>query len=297
MAELGLDFWKDLIDDDNYKVNIIDIGAAEMEGVIPSYKKLIDLEISEIIGFEPNEEACLALNKKNEIGSKYLPYFIGDGTIKTFYQTNWAPTASLYKPNKELREKFHTLSEITKVVKEHQVQTHRLDEITEINRADFIKMDIQGSELNVLENAVNVLKTSVLVQVEVEFVELYEGQPLFSDVDSFLRSQGFQFHCFDGGVAGRAFKPLLIDNDPTKPFNQTLWADAFYVKDWMNLKKLSREQLVSYAILTYFVLGSIDLTHVILVHLDNVYSSNFRDKFIKIITSLNAKPNDMLAKD
>ena len=158
-------------------------------------------------------------------------------------------------------------------------------------------MDIQGSELNVLENAVNVLKTSVLVQVEVEFVELYEGQPLFSDVDSFLRSQGFQFHCFDGGVAGRAFKPLLIDNDATKPFNQTLWADAFYVKDWMNLKKLSREQLVSYAILTYFVLGSIDLTHVILVHLDNVYSSNFRDKFIKIITSLNAKPNDMLAKN
>jgi len=197
MAELGADFWKNLIKDDNYKVKIIDIGAAEMEGVIPSYKKLIDLGISDIIGFEPNQEACLALNKKNEIDSRYLPYFIGDGTIKTFYETNWAPTSSLYQPNKELLEKFHNLYEITTVLKEHQVQTHRLDEITEINRADFIKMDIQGSELNVLENAINVLKTSVIVQVEVEFVEMYKGQPLFADVDSFLRSQGFQFHCFD----------------------------------------------------------------------------------------------------
>ena len=226
-----------------------------------------------------SQKACEVLNKKNEKGSLYLPYFIGDGEIATFYETNWAPTSSLYPPNTKLLEKFHKLNELTTLIKKYQVQTHRLDEIPKIDRADFIKMDIQGSELKVLENGVNVLNTAVLVQVEVEFVEMYKGQPLFSDVDSFLRSQGFQFHCFNG-VCGRPFKPLLIDNDPTQAFNQTLWADAYYVKDWMNLGILSREQLISYAFLTFSILGSIDLTNLILAHLDETYNSNFSKKFL-----------------
>ena len=292
MAEVDWSFWKELTEDDNYKIKIIDIGAADMKGVSASYKILMDLGITDIIGFEPNQEACEALNKKEEENSLYLPYFIGDGASATFYETNWAPTSSLYPPNTKLLEKFHNLNELTTLIKKYQVQTHRLDEIPKIDRADFIKMDIQGSELKVLENGVNVLNTAVLVQVEVEFVEMYKGQPLFSDVDSFLRSQGFQFHCFYGGGVGRPFKPLVKDNDPNEAFNQTLWADAYYVKDWMNLKALSREQLISYAILTYSLLGSIDLTHVILAHVDEVYNSSFSKKFLNILLTSNEKPSN-----
>jgi len=45
----------------------------------------------------------------------------------------------------------------------------------------------------------------VLIQTEVEFVELYKGQPMFADVDIFLRASGFQFHTlnsFFGRVLG-----------------------------------------------------------------------------------------------
>ena len=120
---------------------------------------------------------------------------------------------------------------------------------------------------------------------------MYKNQPLFADIDSFMRSKGFQFHCFDGGISeqlsGRPFKPLMIKNDPNKPFNQTLWADAFYVKDWMNLNKLSKKQLIAYAILTYTVLGSVDLSHVILTHFDKVNSSSFSKKFLDILLHSN----------
>lgn len=34
--------------------------------------------------------------------------------------------------------------------------------------------------------------------VEVEFLELYEGLPLFADVDVFMRSQGFMLHTLHG---------------------------------------------------------------------------------------------------
>jgi hypothetical protein len=40
-----------------------------------------------------------------------------------------------------------------------------------------------------LENANTALATVGVVQCEVEFVELYQDQPLFADVDKFLRSQ------------------------------------------------------------------------------------------------------------
>ena len=62
-------FWRELINDEDYKLQIIDIGAAEMDGVTPSYQKFIDLNIANIIGFEPNENACKVLNQ-NSINKK-----------------------------------------------------------------------------------------------------------------------------------------------------------------------------------------------------------------------------------
>ena len=288
MANISEIFWEELIESNEFKLKIIDIGAADMkDGLQPSYQKLIDLEMAEIIGFVPNQDACNDLNKSNNKGSLYLPYFIGNGETATFYETNWAPTSSLYPPNSRLLKKFHNLNEITTLVQKHRVKTHRLDDIPEIFSADFIKMDVQGSELDVLKNGVNILNTSVIAQIEVEFVEMYKNQPLFADVDTFMRAHGFQFHCFDGGVSeqlsGRPFKPLMINNDPNQPFNQTLWADAYYVKDWMHLISLSRRQLIAYAILTYIVLGSVDLTHMILNHIDSKYKSNFAQKFLDIL--------------
>ena len=109
------------------------------------------------------------------------------------------------------------------LVAEHSVATTRLDDINGIEKIDFIKLDVQGSELTILSNAKRLLESCLLVQVEVEFVELYEGQPLFSDVDNFMRSRCFQFHYFVGhGFAGRTFKPLVTDDEFNKPVNQVL---------------------------------------------------------------------------
>ena len=280
---MNFSFWRELIDE-SYKIRIVDIGASD-GGYSPSYQPLIDVGLASLIGFEPDKEACEVLNKKNQKNSVYYPYFVGDGEAATFYETNWVLTGSLYPPNTPLLEKFQNLSEVVTLKEEHPVQTHRLDDIAEINGADFLKMDIQGSELKVLENATNLLETTLVLQVEVEFVELYKGQPLFADVDSFLRSRGFQFHCFDGGLAGRTFKPLVVNDNMNKRINQVLWADAFYVRDWMNLGVLSKEQLITYAILSLDILKSPDLTHLILSQFDRSHNTNVAQKFLNILTA------------
>ena len=61
-----------------------------------------------------------------------------------------------------------------------------------IGDVDFVKIDTQGTELFILQGATDILRRSVFgVEVEVEFVDVYKEQPLFSDVDKFLRGLGF----------------------------------------------------------------------------------------------------------
>jgi FkbM family methyltransferase len=263
------------------KIAIADVGASM--GEVPSYKGLIDRGLATLIGFEPDAKACDELNKAYQGTHKFYPYFIGDGKEATYHETNWVATGSLYPPNTPLLEKFNGLAELVTPVAEHKVQTTRLDDIKEIVGIDFLKMDIQGGELSALMGGQDLIQNTLVIQVEVEFLELYKGQPMFADVDSYLRSQGFQFHCFNGGIAGRTFSPLITNNNPYGMINQGLWADAFYVRDWMNLEKLIEDQLVKYALLSHDILRSPDLAHLVIQNLDKRNGSDFAAAYRSII--------------
>jgi hypothetical protein len=52
----------------------------------------------------------------------------------------------------------------------------------------------QGHELAVLQGSGNSLSDLVGVEVEVSFLEVYRGQPLFCDIHQFLTGYGFQLH-------------------------------------------------------------------------------------------------------
>jgi protein O-GlcNAc transferase len=250
---------------EDFQINILDVGAALSER--PPYQSLVDAGRGRIFGFEPNREACEQLNREYGTSHRFFPFFVGDGLPAIFHETNWALTGSLYEPNSRLLEKFQNLAEVVTPVAAHPVDTTRLDDIAEIGDIDFIKIDVQGSELAVLKNASRALSGALLIQTEVEFVELYKGQPLFADVDTFLRAEGFQFHTMNG-VSGRAFKPLIANGDVNSAFRQSLWADALYVRDWMRLDDLSDAKLRNYAIIAHDVLRSYDLAHLVLSTLD-----------------------------
>jgi FkbM family methyltransferase len=251
---------------EDFQINILDVGAAFTER--PPYQSLVDAGHGRIVGFEPDKQACERLNREYGNPHRFLPFFVGDGRPAIFHETNWAATGSLYEPNTELLEKFQNLAEVVTPVATHPVNTTRLDDIAEIGDIDFIKIDVQGSELRIFENASRALSGALLIQTEVEFVELYRGQPMFADVDIFLRARGFQFHTLNG-YGSRAFKPLIAKGDINSGFRQALWSDALYVRDWMHLEGLSETKLRNYAILAHDVLRSYDLAHLVLSELDN----------------------------
>jgi FkbM family methyltransferase len=251
---------------DGEKLHILDVGAALNEA--PPYQGLIDAGRARVSGFEPDQQECEKLKQMYGDSHCFYPHFVGDGQQATFHQTNWALTGSLYEPNTPLLKKFQQLDEVVRPVGTEKVNTVRLDDLPEISDVDFIKIDVQGSELAVLQNASRILPGVLLIQVEVEFVALYRNQPMFADVDQFLRSAGFQFHTF-AGLAGRAFKPLVPAGGPYGPFRQLLWSDAIYVADWMQLNRLTDAQLRRYAVLAHDVASSFDLAHLILSELDS----------------------------
>lgn len=259
-------------------INILDIGAMSLGGDSP-YQLLVDSKKARVIGFEPGIEECRKLNEQMGHPHRFYPYFIGDGRPATYYETNFGMTGSLYRPNTRLLEKFQNLAEVTTLVKTHEVATKRLDDIEEISGVDFIKIDVQGSELNVFWGGSKALETALVIQVEVEFVELYQDQPMFCDVDKYLRGKGYQFHTFLG-FGKRCFKPVVVNDNVNDGLNQYLWSDAVYVKDWMRLEHLSTVQLKKYAVLLHDLFRSADLCHLLLSRIDGRDGTDLAGRYL-----------------
>jgi FkbM family methyltransferase len=255
-------------------LTIIDIGASLVGDELPKYQGLIEAGCAKLVAFEPDETALKTLKEKYPLPHLCLPHFIGDGKAATFFETNWSPTGSLFEPNTALLEKFHNLANLTTLVKTHQVETTRLDDIKEIVDADFIKIDAQGSERMIFENAENLLKQVTLIQTEVSWVEMYKGMPLFADIDRVLRGMGFQWHT-RLGCGYRSFLPFLNPDNPHAAFRQELWSNVVYVRDWMHFDRISHDKLVKLAVLLHDLYESYDLAHLALAAADAKSGTNY----------------------
>lgn len=280
----GLELMKMLYPAQDCMINVLDVGAIELKTSAAPYSQMVKNGYARVVGFEPDGAGCAALNRDYGAPHLFLPHFVGDGKPATFYETNWALTGSLFKPNRPMLEKFNNLHELMTLKAEHPVDTKRLDDLPEVGDIDFVKIDVQGAELSIFENGERVLRNALLVQTEVEFVQMYENQPLFADVDQLLRSYGYQFHTFLG-FAGRCFKPMVVNNDVNQRNRQILWSDAVYVKDWLCFEKLTLDKLKKLALLLH-EFKSFDLCLVVIKAIDDLSGSALADKYFASITAM-----------
>ncbi len=249
-----------------------------------TYSPLLETGKTRILGFEPDEVECDKLNASGDNNRKYYPHFVGDGRKATYYETNMTMTGSLFEPNTELLSKFQNLNELTTLVATHEVETVRLDDVDGIDNVDYIKIDVQGAELSIFENGTRALGQSMIVHTEVEFVEMYKKQPLFANVDTFLRSQGFQFHTFSN-YGSRCLKPFTIEDNVNKGLNQRLWADAVYVRDFMKFEGLADNKLIKLAVVLNDVYQSFDYAYYILAHLDKKNNTGLATDYVERINN------------
>lgn len=269
------------------RMRVVDVGAMFLPEAEDVWGPLRRLKLCEsVIGFEPCAEECEKLNRLNhnsesttsssECSVRFLPHALGDGSTGQFRLCSAPMTSSMLEPNIPLLRRFVQLEEVTTVVRRSEMQTRRLDDLLPDlgGRVDFLKLDVQGYELAVLRGAEITLREVLVVHTEVEFVEMYEGQPLFAEVDQFLRRAGYVFHRF-ASVHGRPLKPIHFLDNPLKPISQQLWADAVYVRDLWELKDFSVPQLLRTALILHEVYHSYDVAHHVLAKANSEFAQRY----------------------
>src|SRR5687767_2295940 len=167
-------------------LTVLDIGARD-----GMHRRWQGLPV-ELIGIEADPDECARLNASGS--TRYVPYAVGghDSGTASFTVTASPGCSSLMTPDEAVIRPFSAARSFT-VTRTIPVITTSLDTICEKEnlRPDVLKLDIQGSELDVLKGAPRTLSRVLAVETEVEFQPIYVGQPLFRDVDAFMAGLGF----------------------------------------------------------------------------------------------------------
>jgi FkbM family methyltransferase len=232
----------------------VDVGANPIDGT-PPYMPMLAAGLCRVTGFEPQHEALIKLQRKKGPSECYLPYAVGDGDPHTLNICRYSGMTSLLEPDPATLGLFGVLKSLGEVIEPVLLQTRRLDDISEVQHVDFLKIDIQGSELAVFKGGKAKLTETVAIQTEISFVTLYQDQPVLGDVDLELRSQGFLPHCF----AAIKRWPIAPYMNTRKPLSQLLEADIVYVRDFAHADSMSDEQLKQLALIAHHCYGSFDL--------------------------------------
>jgi FkbM family methyltransferase len=218
----------------------IDVGCRD--GVRPAWRELEPYAL--LIGFDPDPVECARLNNVagDPTRERYEPLAVAasDGET-TLYLTADPQCSSIYPPDARAISRYPELWRHEPRGTE-TIVTSTIDswaQSADLSYIDALKVDVQGAELDVLRGAQRSLESVRVIEAEVEFQELYQGQPLFSDVNHYLRDRGFglwrlrEIHHCGLARAGRA-EPVFGVGDHverTRLGGQIAWANAVYVRD------------------------------------------------------------------
>lgn len=177
----------------DYIFTLADVGA------MGGYSKKWDFMANamNVLAFEPDEREFNKLKNSDNVTYFNCALYNKSQELK-FYITKGHGISSIYKPNLSLLAQFENIERfhIEKVETLPPAKVNALDSIVKdnaIKEIDFIKLDTQGSELQILEGCLNIVIPKAFgMQIEVEFIEIYKNQPLFRDVDEFMYRCGFQ---------------------------------------------------------------------------------------------------------
>jgi FkbM family methyltransferase len=200
-------------------VYLIDIGAA---GDIEPRWRCISKFIK-YLGFEPDERSRVELIDRNQQCSEYeiVPKAIWENTGKFSLQLCAKPeVSSFFSPNLEFVKNFPNDNRFV-FHKEEEIDCVTLDSL-DLKNPDFIKIDIQGGELRALFGATKTLENCFGLELEVEFLELYKGQPLFGEIVKYLDDHGFQFFDF--------VNLCRWERDSHSGLGQLVFGDALFLK-------------------------------------------------------------------
>lgn len=192
----------------------------KIEGVIQigghygqEFDILKEIGANEILIFEPSPIAFSVLEKRLNKKAILIEKAVGNENKKVQMNVetvNKGMSNSILEPHLHLSKHPNI-----KFEKKIEVDMIRLDDFIKGNNYNFLVIDVQGYELEVLKGSCELLRFINYIVIEVNHDELYKGGPLVEDIDRFL---------------GKYFFKRVETNWMT--ING--WGDALYIKQFHN---------------------------------------------------------------
>jgi FkbM family methyltransferase len=220
-------------------IALLDVGASG--GIIPRWYP--HREHVAFIGVEPDARSIPALLDSPD-ASAFKSYEIipsgvwnQSGTVSISF-TRKPMCSSHFTPNLPFLSRFLDVDRFD-IVGSGQINCLTVDDLLASSgkEVDFIKLDLEGGELAVLEGAVATMRSCIGMHVEVSFQSLRENQPLFGDVARFLQQHGLEFIDF--------VSLLRWERGSYSGTGQAIFADSLFLRAPENLVGHGEDKVIS----------------------------------------------------
>tara|TARA_B110000503_G_scaffold124669_1_gene191413 strand:+ start:669 stop:1601 length:933 start_codon:yes stop_codon:yes gene_type:complete len=225
----------------NKNFTLLDIGAAN--GVSGRWN-IISEKINKIL-VEPHKQSAEKLKKQ---GIKVLESVLhNDKTKIKFYNTRKPECSSFFKPNFDHLKKFLD-KERFEIISEDIFDAKSLDsEIVNFAPPNFIKIDTEGSELEILKGSSKTLLNVFGLEVECSFNQLRVDQPLFEEIKIYLEKLDFIFIDF--------VSMIRWEKDNFSFFGQPQITDALFLKnEEIIISNFKKNEISIDDLLNYFII-------------------------------------------
>jgi len=146
-----------------------------------------------VLAFEPLPDVAAALRDafRDSPQVEVIETALGndDGTVE-FFPDRWDQSSSALAALPQMQESFPQTGQLDPI----QVPLAKLDTLLadrQLESPVLVKLDLQGFELEALKGAAQVLDRFDHILLEMGLVPLYEGQPDFHEIYSWLQDHGF----------------------------------------------------------------------------------------------------------
>ncbi len=252
-------------------ISLVDIGAAGgLQDRWKPFSKFVDL-----VAVEPDPRANESIEKLATTTLRSL-HRVNSPLASTtreldFYLCKHPRQSSVLKPNSEHFAKYNDGHkwDVEKIEKMNAVTLDSA--IASRVKPDFLKLDTQGSELDILRGATITLGSCLGVEAEVEFRDMYESQPLFGDLAKHMLNNGFEFIDFVAFGKWERSRP-----DGLRTFlGELIHADALFLRSPESAVNLAKKRndptlIRRYLALLFIYLRSDMMKATLILALENV---------------------------
>jgi len=273
----------------NHPIFAIDVGSRDGVSRFGSLEPYIN-----IIGFEADANEAAKLQEDIQRVKRFHscsiePFAVWSSNIESkLYICNYLPNCSLLKPNVDCAKKFGLEEQFT-VVSTRAVPCKALETLLQdrgLPSPDYLKIDAQGGDLEVLKGLNSFIKDVLLIRLEVIFVPLYHGNPTFGEIDQFMNANNFRLLSVQNKYP-RSIRSRDTIKQPGTDQGEFVWADLIYAQDFeffFPLKTFNKEKALIYALLlAYEGFNSLAIDFLISISKKQNFSGSFVQSIISTI--------------